>query len=76
MVIYLYRWRHFQASGTVKLMVHINGTYRARWNETLGFCMCLLYFFFENNIIIEYLYLNICTVRPAYPLTVNKLYSL
>ncbi|KAJ1269748.1 hypothetical protein BS78_06G001000 [Paspalum vaginatum] len=27
-----------EASGTVKLMVHINGTYRARWNETLGFC--------------------------------------
>lgn len=27
-----------EASGTVKLMVHINGTYRARWNEALGFC--------------------------------------
>ncbi|KAL6848133.1 hypothetical protein ACP4OV_022261 [Aristida adscensionis] len=27
-----------EASGTIKLMVHINGTYRARWNETLGFC--------------------------------------
>ncbi|CAO2208891.1 unnamed protein product [Urochloa humidicola] len=27
-----------EASGSVKLMVHINGTYRARWNETLGFC--------------------------------------
>ncbi|TVU21686.1 hypothetical protein EJB05_31338, partial [Eragrostis curvula] len=27
-----------EASGTVKLMVHINGTYRARWNESLGFC--------------------------------------
>ncbi|CAO2193802.1 unnamed protein product [Urochloa humidicola] len=27
-----------EASGTVKLMVHINGTYRAKWNETLGFC--------------------------------------
>uniref|UniRef100_A0A0D9UX46 Tower domain-containing protein n=1 Tax=Leersia perrieri TaxID=77586 RepID=A0A0D9UX46_9ORYZ len=27
-----------EASGTVKLMIHINGTYRARWNETLGLC--------------------------------------
>ncbi|XP_062193519.1 protein BREAST CANCER SUSCEPTIBILITY 2 homolog B-like [Phragmites australis] len=27
-----------EASGSAKLMVHINGTYRARWNETLGFC--------------------------------------
>ncbi|KAG2595489.1 protein BREAST CANCER SUSCEPTIBILITY 2 homolog B-like isoform X1 [Panicum virgatum] len=27
-----------EASGSVKLMVHINGTYRARWDETLGFC--------------------------------------
>ncbi|KAK3160428.1 hypothetical protein QOZ80_1BG0059330 [Eleusine coracana subsp. coracana] len=27
-----------EASGTITLMVHINGTYRARWNESLGFC--------------------------------------
>ncbi|EEC70000.1 hypothetical protein OsI_00530 [Oryza sativa Indica Group] len=27
-----------EASGTVKLMIHINGTYRARWDETLGLC--------------------------------------
>ncbi|RCV24794.1 hypothetical protein SETIT_5G114900v2 [Setaria italica] len=27
-----------EASDTVKLMIHINGTYRARWNEILGFC--------------------------------------
>ncbi|KAG8046006.1 hypothetical protein GUJ93_ZPchr0008g12594 [Zizania palustris] len=27
-----------ESSGTVKLMIHINGTYRARWNETLGLC--------------------------------------
>uniref|UniRef100_A0A0E0JEH1 Tower domain-containing protein n=1 Tax=Oryza punctata TaxID=4537 RepID=A0A0E0JEH1_ORYPU len=27
-----------EASGTVKLVIHINGTYRARWNETLGLC--------------------------------------
>uniref|UniRef100_A0A0D3EJY6 Tower domain-containing protein n=1 Tax=Oryza barthii TaxID=65489 RepID=A0A0D3EJY6_9ORYZ len=27
-----------EALGTVKLMIHINGTYRARWDETLGLC--------------------------------------
>ncbi|CAM0879886.1 unnamed protein product [Alopecurus aequalis] len=27
-----------EISGTVKLMVHINGSYRARWDEPLGFC--------------------------------------
>ncbi|PNT69978.1 hypothetical protein BRADI_2g03990v3 [Brachypodium distachyon] len=27
-----------EASGTVKLMVHVNGSYRARWDDTLGFC--------------------------------------
>nr|XP_045090585.1 protein BREAST CANCER SUSCEPTIBILITY 2 homolog B isoform X10 [Aegilops tauschii subsp. strangulata] len=27
-----------EASGTVKLMVHVNGSYRARWDDPLGFC--------------------------------------
>ncbi|XP_066375141.1 protein BREAST CANCER SUSCEPTIBILITY 2 homolog A-like isoform X3 [Miscanthus floridulus] len=27
-----------EVPGIVKLAVHINGTYRARWNDTLGFC--------------------------------------
>ncbi|KAG0381280.1 hypothetical protein BDA96_K000300 [Sorghum bicolor] len=27
-----------EVPGTVKLAVHINGTYRARWNDALGFC--------------------------------------
>ncbi|AQK42453.1 protein BREAST CANCER SUSCEPTIBILITY 2 homolog A isoform X11 [Zea mays] len=27
-----------EVSGVVKLVVHINGTYRARWNDALGFC--------------------------------------
>ncbi|CAL4978042.1 unnamed protein product [Urochloa decumbens] len=34
----LFLGQKLRASGTVKLMVHINGTYRASWNETLGFC--------------------------------------
>jgi hypothetical protein len=29
----------FQISGTVKLMLHVNGSYRARWDDPLGFCM-------------------------------------
>lgn len=43
---YLLMTSYFQAPGTVKLVVHINGTYRARWNDALGFCMCLLYLSF------------------------------
>jgi hypothetical protein len=43
---YLLMTSYFQAPGTVKLAVHINGTYRARWNDALGFCMCLLYLIF------------------------------
>ncbi|XP_048562016.1 protein BREAST CANCER SUSCEPTIBILITY 2 homolog B-like isoform X13 [Triticum urartu] len=27
-----------EASGTVKLTVHVNGSYRARWDDPLGFC--------------------------------------
>uniref|UniRef100_A0ACD5TRR7 Uncharacterized protein n=1 Tax=Avena sativa TaxID=4498 RepID=A0ACD5TRR7_AVESA len=27
-----------EISGTVKLMVHVNGCYRARWDDPLGFC--------------------------------------
>uniref|UniRef100_A0ACD5VKF8 Uncharacterized protein n=1 Tax=Avena sativa TaxID=4498 RepID=A0ACD5VKF8_AVESA len=27
-----------EISGTVKLMVHVNGSYRARWDDPLGFC--------------------------------------
>ncbi|KAE8792571.1 Breast cancer type 2 susceptibility protein-like protein [Hordeum vulgare] len=28
-----------EASGTVKLTIHVNGSYRARWDDPLGFCM-------------------------------------
>ncbi|KAM0918866.1 hypothetical protein ACQ4PT_008593 [Festuca glaucescens] len=27
-----------EISGTVKLMLHVNGSYRARWDDPLGFC--------------------------------------
>ncbi|XP_044974947.1 protein BREAST CANCER SUSCEPTIBILITY 2 homolog A-like isoform X2 [Hordeum vulgare subsp. vulgare] len=27
-----------EASGTVKLTIHVNGSYRARWDDPLGFC--------------------------------------
>ena len=43
---YLLMTSYFQVPGTVKLAVHINGTYRARWNDALGFCMRLLYLIF------------------------------
>lgn len=30
-----------QASSTVNLLLHINGTYRAHWADRLGLCKCL-----------------------------------